>query len=350
MKKIKSILTSAFALAFVALLFSTALAGEIESSEGIVDEIVGSEEASDGDMLEKSDYLSADRLVTKAHKFDPKETFDFYFGKDGWDEGSLIKMTAINERYMYVGDDRQVTTIIDGDFVYTIVVKYAQNMPDEEVLREEWEGLFSALDIPVMDDYIRQTDYLNGDRHLYTYYLEYDGIKVYPTNYEIGSVGDETDYHGAFVTIQMEDDGYLLIFSAVSDIIEREALDEPRAEMSDDEIKVIVFDAFEDGMGIPVEEANPVEGTLTVEYMYIPVDFGNEEDEYVYDIGAYVRQSVDQDGADELWYIDGLADASFPYCYKFGMGVDYSEDYKTEYFKISDGHSEEGDTESSTEQ
>jgi len=64
---------------------------------------------------------------------------------------------------------------------------------------------------------------------------------------------------------------------------------------------------------------------------------GTNEDEYVYDIGLYVKQMIDpSSGSDQLWYFAGLVDVTMPYCYTFTMAVDFEEDFQTEYLKISD--------------
>ena len=51
---------------------------------------------------------------------------------------------------------------------------------------KEWEQLLQTLNINIMDEYIKQVDYLNGDRATYTYYLQQDGIKLSPEGYAIG--------------------------------------------------------------------------------------------------------------------------------------------------------------------
>ena len=73
-----------------------------------------------------------------------------------------------------------------------------------------------------MDEYIKQVDYLNGDRATYTYYLQQDGIKLSPEGYAIGKEGNETEYFGQFVMVSVEDDGYLIGLQRVSEVVNRE--------------------------------------------------------------------------------------------------------------------------------
>ncbi len=64
---------------------------------------------------------------------------------------------------------------------------------------------------------------------------------------------------------------------------------------------------------------------------------GTDIREYVYDVGLYVKQLIDQDGVDKLWHFVGFfVDATMPYCYTFTMAEDFDEDYQTGSLKISD--------------
>ena len=56
-----------------------------------------------------------------------------------------------------------------------IIVTYKNEIPDEEIRRQEGEDLLQALNIDIMDEYTKQTDIANGDRSVYTYYLQQDG-------------------------------------------------------------------------------------------------------------------------------------------------------------------------------
>ena len=88
---------------------------------------------------------------------------------------------------------------------------------------------------------------------------------------------------------------------------------------------------------IPALQTNPIADSLQVEVQYIPVDMGTNKDEYVYDIGLYVKQMINpDDGSDQLWYFTGLVDATMPYCYTFTMAADFDDDFQTEYLRISD--------------
>ena len=97
-----------------------------------------------------------------------------------------------------------------------------------------------------------------------------------------------------------------------------------------------MYDAVWDALQIPAEETNPIADSLQVEVQYIPVDMGSNTGEYVYDIGFYVKQLIDQDGSDALWHFTGLVDATMPYCYSFSMARENDEEFQTEHLKISD--------------
>ena len=193
-----------------------------------------------------------------------------------------------------------------------------------------------ALNIDITDEYIKQTDIANGDRSVYTYYLQQDGIKLSPEGYSIGGEGDGTEYYGQLATISMEDMGYMILIQKASEVVGRESVS-TRQRISDEDALQAVYDAVWNGLQIPPLETNPIADSLQVEIQYIPVDMGTNKDEYVYDIGFYVKQMVNpDDGSDQLWYFSGLVDATMPYCYTFTMAVDFEDDFQTEHLKISD--------------
>ena len=223
----------------------------------------------------------------------------------------------------------------DNTVYESIAITYKDDVPDEESMLKEWEQLLQTLNINIMDEYIKQVDYLNGDRATYTYYLQQDGIKLSPEGYAIGKEGNETEYFGQFVMVSVEDDGYLIGLQRVSEVVNREKVSQ-RQRISDEEAMQAVYDAVWDRLQIPPLATNPIAASLQVEVQYIPVDMGTDIREYVYDVGLYVKQLIDQDGVDKLWHFVGLVDATMPYCYTFTMAEDFDEDYQTEYLKISD--------------
>ena len=85
-----------------------------------------------------------------------------------------------SERYIYDGEKQQVLVVTDNTVYESIAITYKDDVPDEESMLKEWEQLLQTLNINIMDEYIKQVDYLNGDRATYTYYLQQDGIKLSP--------------------------------------------------------------------------------------------------------------------------------------------------------------------------
>lgn len=285
---------------------------------------------------ETVDPMSADRLLMRMRVFSPEEVLDAYFGEGKWDENLITEQSTLaSERYVYDGEKQQVLVVTDNIVYESIAITYKDDIPDEERMLKEWEQLLQALNITVMDEYIKQVDYLNGDRATYTYYLQQDGIKISPEGYAIGKEGNETEYFGQFVKVSVEDDGYLIGLQRVSEVVNREKVSQ-RQRISDEEAMQAVYDAVWDGLQIPPLATNPIADSLQVEVQYIPVDMGTDVGEYVYDVGLYVKQLIDQDGVDKLWHFVGLVDATMPYCYTFTMAEDFDEDYQTEYLKISD--------------
>ena len=293
-------------------------------------------EESETQTEEAVDPMSADRLLMRIRVFSPEEVLDAYFGKGKWNEDLITEQSTLaSERYIYDGEKQQVLVVTDNTVYESIAITYKDDVPDEESMLKEWEQLLQTLNINIMDEYIKQVDYLNGDRATYTYYLQQDGIKLSPEGYAIGKEGNETEYFGQFVMVSVEDDGYLIGLQRVSEVVNREKVSQ-RQRISDEEAMQAVYDAVWDRLQIPPLATNPIADSLQVEVQYIPVDMGTDIREYVYDVGLYVKQLIDQDGVDKLWHFVGLDDATMPYCYTFTMAEDFDEDYQTEYLKISD--------------
>lgn len=293
-------------------------------------------EESETQTEEAVDPMSADRLLMRIRVFSPEKVLDAYFGKGKWNEDLITEQSTLaSERYIYDGEKQQVLVVTDNTVYESIAITYKDDVPDEESMLKEWEQLLQTLNINIMDEYIKQVDYLNGDRATYTYYLQQDGIKLSPEGYAIGKEGNETEYFGQFVMVSVEDDGYLIGLQRVSEVVNREKVSQ-RQRISDEEAMQAVYDAVWDRLQIPPLATNPIADSLQVEVQYIPVDMGTDIREYVYDVGLYVKQLIDQDGVDKLWHFVGLVDATMPYCYTFTMAEDFDEDYQTEYLKISD--------------
>lgn len=296
----------------------------------------GIEQESETQTEEAVDPMGADRLLMRIRVFSPEEVLDAYFGKGKWNEDLITEQSTLaSERYIYDGEKQQVLVVTDNTVYESIAITYKDDVPDEESMLKEWEQLLQTLNINIMDEYIKQVDYLNGDRATYTYYLQQDGIKLSPEGYAIGKEGNETEYFGQFVMVSVEDDGYLIGLQRVSEVVNREKVSQ-RQRISDEEAMQAVYDAVWDRLQIPPLATNPIADSLQVEVQYIPVDMGTDIREYVYDVGLYVKQLIDQDGVDKLWHFVGLVDATMPYCYTFTMAEDFDEDYQTEYLKISD--------------
>ncbi len=306
---------------------------ETEQETGIEQESKESETQAE----EAVDPMSADRLLMRIRVFSPEEVLDAYFGEGKWNEDLLTNETTIeaSDRNLYDGEERQILMVTDNIIYETIIVTYKDDIPDEETMLDEWENLFQKLNIDIADEYIKQVDYLNGNSLTYTYYIQQDGIKLSPEAYTIGKVGNTTEYFGVFARVSVEENGYVINLQRIPEISERESVTQ-RQRITDQEALQAVYDAVWDALQIPAEETNPIADSLQVEVQYIPVDMGSNTGEYVYDIGFYVKQLIDQDGSDALWHFTGLVDATMPYCYSFSMARENDEEFQTEHLKISD--------------
>ena len=308
-----------------------------QGAENETEQETGIEQESETQAEEAVDPMSADRLLMRIRVFSPEEVLDAYFGKGKWNEDLLTNKTTIeaSDRNLYDGEERQILMVTDNIIYETIIVTYKDDIPDEETMLNEWENLFQKLNIDIADEYIKQVDYLNGNSSTYTYYIQQDGIKLSPEAYTIGKVGNTTEYFGVFARVAVEENGYVINLQRIPEISERESVTQ-RQRITDEEALQAVYDAVWDALQIPAEETNPIADSLQVEVQYIPVDMGSNTGEYVYDIGFYVKQLIDQDGSDALWHFTGLVDATMPYCYSFSMARENDEEFQTEHLKISD--------------
>lgn len=306
---------------------------ETEQETGIEQELEESEVQEENAI----DPLSADRILMRARKFEVSEILNAYFGEGKWDESLITSQDSLaSERNEYDGENRKLWIVQTGVGFLSITITYKDEVPDEKVRLQEGEDLLQALNINITDEYMKQTDFVNDDRSVYTYYLQQDGIKISPEGYSIGSEGDETEYYGQFAKISMEDTGYMIMIQKASEVVGRESVSE-RQQISDEDAIQAVYDAVWNGLQIPALQTNPIADSLQIEIQYIPIDMGTNKDEYVYDIGLYVKQMIDpDDGSDQLWYFTGLVDATMPYCYTFTMAADFDDDFQTEYLRISD--------------
>ena len=308
-----------------------------QGAENETEQETGIEQESETQAEEAVDPMSADQILMRARKFEVSEILNAYFGEGKWDENLITSQESLaSERNEYDGENRKLWIVQTGVGFLSITITYKDEVPDEKVRLQEGEDLLQTLNINIMDEYMKQTDFVNDDRSVYTYYLQQDGIKISPEGYSIGSEGDETEYYGQFAKISMEDNGYMIMIQKASEVVGRESISE-RQQISDEDAILAVYDAVWNGLQIPALQTNPIADSLQVEVQYIPVDMGTNKDEYVYDIGLYVKQMINpDDGSDQLWYFTGLVDATMPYCYTFTMAADFDDDFQTEYLRISD--------------
>lgn len=308
-----------------------------QGAENETEQETGIEQESETQAEEAVDPMSADQILMRARKFEVSEILNAYFGEGKWDENLITSQESLaSERNEYDGENRKLWIVQTGVGFLSITITYKDEVPDEKVRLQEGEDLLQTLNIDIMDEYTKQTDIANGDRAVYTYYLQQDGIKLSPEGYSIGGEGDGTEYYGQLAKISMEDTGYTMLIQKASEVVERESVS-TRQRISDEDALQAVYDAVWNGLQIPPLETNPIEDSLQVEIQYIPIDMGTNEDEYVYDIGLYVKQMIDpSSGSDQLWYFTGLVDATMPYCYTFTMAADFDDDFQTEYLRISD--------------
>ena len=165
-----------------------------QGAENETEQETGIEQESETQAEEAVDPMSADQILMRARKFEVSEILNAYFGEGKWDENLITSQESLaSERNEYDGENRKLWIVQTGVGFLSITITYKDEVPDEKVRLQEGEDLLQTLNINIMDEYMKQTDFVNDDRSVYTYYLQQDGIKISPEGYSIGSEGDETD-------------------------------------------------------------------------------------------------------------------------------------------------------------
>lgn len=130
-----------------------------QGAENETEQETGIEQESETQAEEAVDPMSADRLLMRARDFRPSEILDAYFGEGKWDEALVTNQDSlISERNEYDGEDRTILISQSGVGFLAIIVTYKNEIPDEEIRRQEGEDLLQALNIDIMDEYTKQTD------------------------------------------------------------------------------------------------------------------------------------------------------------------------------------------------
>lgn len=300
--------------------------------------VTETESGSEEEKAYTADPQTADRLLVKPRTFTMSEILNAYLGDSQWDEELITEQkTESSKREIFENDQMRITFSDQGGGFCSIMFEYLDEIPDEAVLHKGWEQMFRRLELPIMEEYDKQTDADNDNRISYIYYLEQDGIKICPTDYIIGGNGNETLYFGQNIAVYMEEKGFTVALKMVSDVVEREEVSDKRMILSEEEAVSLLYDSILATYQISVLEENPVEDSTIVEIQYMMVDLGTEKDEYVFDIGVYVKQTIQPEGTQGgiLWCVEGFIDGTLPYCYKVNMGMDMNAYYHTVQLKYS---------------
>ena len=286
------------------------------------------------------DPLEAPVILMRIRDITPEEILDAYLGTGNWEEEKLTSNNGPEgsgiKRCTYKNDNVKLCIIISGPGFITLDVSFLKDMPEEEELKKEWTDLFAKLDIPLYPEYALQIDVDNGGRHRYAYYLQANGIKICPDNYYIGGKGNEIDYFGQSVIVYMERKGYFINFQRVSDVIESQEPETQRPERSIEELLDLMYDMMDSVYQIPGDLVPFDKGTEKAELMYLMVDIGADADEYVFDLGYYVKQNVISEDTAHPSAWAGYVDGTLPFCYAINYQYDYSLYYQEEYFNLYD--------------
>lgn len=161
-----------------------------QGAENETEQETGIEQESETQAEEAVDPMSADRLLMRARDFRPSEILDAYFGEGKWDEALVTNQDSlISERNEYDGEDRTILISQSGVGFLAIIVTYKNEIPDEEIRRQEGEDLLQALNIDIMDEYTKQTDIANGDEQYIPIISRMESS--YRRGYSIGGEGEE---------------------------------------------------------------------------------------------------------------------------------------------------------------
>ena len=143
-----------------------------QGAENETEQETGIEQESETQAEEAVDPMSADQILMRARKFEVSEILNAYFGEGKWDENLITSQESLaSERNEYDGENRKLWIVQTGVGFLSITITYKDEVPDEKVRLQEGEDLLQTLNINIMDEYMKQTDFVNDDRSVYTYYL-----------------------------------------------------------------------------------------------------------------------------------------------------------------------------------
>ena len=141
-----------------------------QGAENETEQETGIEQESETQAEEAVDPMSADQILMRARKFEVSEILNAYFGEGKWDENLITSQESLaSERNEYDGENRKLWIVQTGVGFLSITITYKDEVPDEKVRLQEGEDLLQTLNINIMDEYMKQTDFVNDDRSVYTY-------------------------------------------------------------------------------------------------------------------------------------------------------------------------------------
>lgn len=145
------------------------------------------------------------------------------------------------------------------------------------------------------------------------------------------TIGDNW-FVGQYIDVTVRKDGYDAYFMNVSELISEEKRINDLHLISEEEAVGVCCESLMDRL--VSQELEQSQEDMICQKVYLMIDKGRTVDENVYDIGYYIKIPVTfPDGnipyylmgiadADSNFYIEGLVDGEYPYCYTASLITD----------------------------
>lgn len=293
-----------------------------------------------GNVVEEK-FEDVDILEVQARDFSVEEILDAYFGEEKWNS-NLLTQQYYGEKgknwYIeseYSSDDATISCMCDDFGFFNFEVEYKNKVIEQEEMMSEWLSIVERLNIVIDNQYEKRIDEKNNSVQ-YVYRVKQNDLAVGDEIIIIGSAGNETDYPAPALNVKITDNGYVLIASFITKIVQKENVNE-RQIQTEENVKEDFIEYMKELYSEAWNEIELQEDTFESQIVYIPVDQGKKKYSYVYDIAYEVKMDATYGEEKTPMEMRGYIDAQYPYCY-YGCVVNKDDQaFYTEYYDIQNG-------------
>lgn len=239
------------------------------------------------------DYENVDILEVQAHDFSVEEIMNAYFGEDGWNASQLTQQSygeKQNNWYIeseYSDENVAISCMCDDFGFFNFEVEYKNSKDNNrnkdeavttEKMVEEWLSMIDKLNLSVEDQYEKRTDEVNN-KVQYVYRIKQNNLVIGDEIIIIGSAGNETDYPAPMLKVTIDENGYAVMASFLTDIVQADPATK-RQIQSEENAKENFIEYMKELYSEIWNEIELQEDTFEAQLVYIPVDQGKRKTSY----------------------------------------------------------------------